>query len=133
MRWWRPREPVDPMYMPGRRRTGSRPSRTVMSFAVYAASAIKKALQFPGLRASSSVSDRTAGAVTCKARRGRSLHLFAQLFVTDRSSQVRRLGELLRRRVRGGSRSGFRHLSGWFGDLTRSKPKPAGRVAAESL
>ena len=27
-------EPVEPMYMPGRFRTGSRPSRTVMSFAV---------------------------------------------------------------------------------------------------
>ena len=29
------RGPVEPMYMPGLRRTGSRPSRTVMSFAVY--------------------------------------------------------------------------------------------------
>jgi len=27
-RWWRPRVPVLPMYMPGRLRTGSRPSRT---------------------------------------------------------------------------------------------------------
>ena len=27
--------PTPPMYMPGRFRTGSRPSRTVMSFAVY--------------------------------------------------------------------------------------------------
>src|SRR5580658_10890111 len=30
-RWWRPLGPVEPMYMPGRCRTGSRPSRTVMS------------------------------------------------------------------------------------------------------
>src|SRR5918997_908888 len=35
MRWWRPREPVEPMYIPGRCRTGSSPLRTVMSWAVY--------------------------------------------------------------------------------------------------
>src|SRR5436190_19658205 len=35
-RWCRPAAPTPPMYMPGRLRTGSRPSRTVMSFAVYA-------------------------------------------------------------------------------------------------
>src|SRR5438876_360990 len=35
MRWCRPLGPVDPMYMPGRLRTGSRPSRTVMSLAPY--------------------------------------------------------------------------------------------------
>src|SRR5579875_924544 len=34
-RWWSPLGPVEPMYMPGRLRTGSRPSRTVMSWAVY--------------------------------------------------------------------------------------------------
>ena len=33
-RWCRPALPMPPMYMPGRLRTGSRPSRTVMSFAV---------------------------------------------------------------------------------------------------
>ena len=33
-RWCSPAGPTPPMYMPGRRRTGSRPSRTVMSFAV---------------------------------------------------------------------------------------------------
>ena len=32
--------PTPPMYMPGRRRTGSSPSRTVMSFAVYVATAV---------------------------------------------------------------------------------------------
>src|ERR671914_721775 len=37
MRWCRPRVPVEPMYMPGRLRTASRPSRTVMSFAPYEA------------------------------------------------------------------------------------------------
>ncbi len=34
-RWWRPVGPVEPMYIPGRFRTGSRPSRTVMFSAVY--------------------------------------------------------------------------------------------------
>ena len=33
-RWCRPVVPTPPMYMPGRLRTGSSPSRTVMSFAV---------------------------------------------------------------------------------------------------
>src|SRR5687768_8027194 len=35
MRWWRPLGPVEPMYIPGRLRTGSSPFRTVRSFAVY--------------------------------------------------------------------------------------------------
>ena len=35
-RWCRPVGPVDPMYIPGRSRTGSRPLRTVMSLALYA-------------------------------------------------------------------------------------------------
>src|SRR4051812_6175467 len=34
-RWCRPRGPVEPMYMPGRLRTASSPSRTVMSCASY--------------------------------------------------------------------------------------------------
>ena len=34
-RWWRPSTPVEPMYMPGRLRTGSRPSRTTISLAPY--------------------------------------------------------------------------------------------------
>ena len=52
-RWWRPRGPVVPMYMPGRSRTGSSPSSTVMSLAEYPAFAfvfaiIKKSLQNAG-------------------------------------------------------------------------------------
>src|SRR5436190_14143943 len=34
-RWCRPADPTPPMYIPGRLRTGSSPSRTVMSFAEY--------------------------------------------------------------------------------------------------
>ncbi len=37
MRWCSPEGPVEPMYMPGRTLTGSRPSRTVMSLAVVVA------------------------------------------------------------------------------------------------
>ena len=33
-RWWRPVGPVEPMYIPGRFRTASSPSRTVMSAAL---------------------------------------------------------------------------------------------------
>lgn len=33
IKWWRPSGPVVPIYIPGRFRTGSRPSRTVMSLA----------------------------------------------------------------------------------------------------
>ncbi len=33
--WCRPRSPVEPMYMPGRLRTASRPSRTVIALASY--------------------------------------------------------------------------------------------------
>src|SRR5262245_6833354 len=39
-RWWRPAPSTPPMYMPGRRRTGSSPSRTRMSFAVYVAAIV---------------------------------------------------------------------------------------------
>ncbi len=35
IRWCRPRSPVEPMYIPGRLRTASRPSRTVMDDAPY--------------------------------------------------------------------------------------------------
>lgn len=38
-RWCRPRSPVEPMYMPGRLRTASRPSSTWMALASYDLSA----------------------------------------------------------------------------------------------
>src|ERR1700741_5687514 len=39
IRWCRPRSPVEPMYMPGRFRTASNPSRTVMAEAPYSSCA----------------------------------------------------------------------------------------------
>src|SRR5215211_3816373 len=82
-RWWRPRAPVEPMYIPGRSRTGSRPSRTVMSFAVYAVSAIKKALQMSTLRADHSLSETTVGAGHREARGGGPRDQLAELLILD--------------------------------------------------
>src|SRR4051794_4617520 len=41
--WCRPRSPVEPMYMPGRLRTASRPSSTVMELPEYAFSVLGRA------------------------------------------------------------------------------------------
>src|SRR4051794_23468240 len=41
--WCRPRSPVEPMYMPGRLRTASRPSRTVMELPEYELSVFGRA------------------------------------------------------------------------------------------
>src|SRR6476620_1805113 len=71
------------MYIPGRRRTGSRPSRTVMSFAVYAASAIKKALQIAILRGWRSVSEVAVGPGPDQARPSRPRDELAELRIVD--------------------------------------------------
>src|SRR6187551_736841 len=71
------------MYIPGRRRTGSRPSRTVMSFAVYAASAIKKALQIAILRGLPSVSEVAVGPGLDQARSSRPRDELAELRIVD--------------------------------------------------
>src|SRR6188508_3115224 len=81
--WCSPRGPVEPMYMPGRSRTGSRPSRTVMSLAVYVALVIKKALQVAHFRARGSVSDRTVVSGPCEARLRSLFYRFAQIFRLD--------------------------------------------------
>src|SRR4051812_30598686 len=41
--WCRPRSPVEPMYIPGRLRTASRPSRTVMELPEYESSVLGRA------------------------------------------------------------------------------------------
>src|SRR5215208_4898417 len=90
------------MYIPGRSRTGSRPSRTVMSFAVYAVSAIKKALQMRTLRANHSVSETTVGADSGEARGGGSSDQLTELLILDPGGQPQGLGTVfgddLRRR-----------------------------------
>src|SRR6186997_635130 len=83
------------MYIPGLSRTGSRPSRTVMSFAVYVVSVIKKALQIAILRARRSVSETAAGSGPREACRGGSRDRFAQVLVLDRRGQFHRFGPLV--------------------------------------
>src|SRR5438132_6544398 len=84
------------MYMPGRSRTGSSPSRTVMSFAVYVVSAMKKALQTSALRAHRSLPERPvvtgleieALAALCEACRGGAGDELAQLGIGQRRRQL---------------------------------------------
>src|SRR5437660_7416554 len=90
------------MYIPGRRRTGSRPSKTVMSLAVYAASAIKKALQMCLLRAVGSVSETAVGSCSRKARASGSRDELAELRILDLGGRGVGLGGRLGRRRDGG-------------------------------
>src|SRR5436309_11796886 len=96
------------MYMPGRRRTGSRPSRTVMSFAEYDAFAgdfaIKgNACKTTVLPAAKSVSDRAVRGAPGEPQTDRFLHTFAQLLVLDGRGDLGRslklFGARRRRRV----------------------------------
>src|SRR5215211_1824278 len=114
-RWWRPRAPVEPMYMPGRSRTGSRPSRTVMSLAVYEALAMKKALQLAHFRAGVSLPDPAVVGGRCEAHSCSFFYRFAEFFGRDRRRQVVGGARLLQRRLRrslsrrrGGLRDGLR-------------------------
>ena len=75
------------MYMPGRRRTGSRPSRTVMSFAVYVASVMKKALQIPYLRAPRILPEPAAVRRARETKGDCFCDDFAQIVVTDPSGE----------------------------------------------
>src|SRR5581483_7413419 len=93
------------MYMPGRRRTGSRPSRTVMSFAEEDAFAgdfaIKEnACKTTVLQAAESVSDRAVYGVPGEAQTDRFLHTFTEVFVPDRRGDLRREPLLVRGRRR---------------------------------
>src|SRR4051794_27075575 len=129
------------MYMPGRSRTGSRPSRTVMSFAEYVVSAIKKALLNLPMRARGSVSPGAAGGGSCQAVRGRSRDELAELRILDRRGRAGRLRTLLRRgcgwrwgrahRVR---RGGFRQRPGREAERMRSSgPEGLSETAEDRL
>src|SRR5215217_129589 len=88
------------MYMPGRSRTGSRPSRTVMSLAVYEALAMKKALQLAHFRAAVSLPDPAVVGVCCEAPSRSLFYRFAEFFGGDRRRQVVGGPRLLERRLR---------------------------------
>src|SRR3954454_6919179 len=96
------------MYMPGRSRTGSRPSRTEMSFAVYEASGIKKALQVAPFRAAPSVSDRAAVTDAREAHPRSFFYRFAEFFGLDAQRQLLGLPHLLRGRLRRRLATGLR-------------------------
>src|SRR4029079_10958811 len=88
------------MYMPGRFRTGSRPSRTGMALAAYATTAIKNALQISYLRADRSVSERAVGRGLREPESERSLHANPQRFVLDSGNELGRPLQGLRARLR---------------------------------
>src|SRR3954454_10023445 len=72
MRWCRPRSPVDPMYMPGRLRTASRPSRTWIALASYLPSSTAVPLL---------VSSATYGFLFTWSRSGMTTHEWSPLAV----------------------------------------------------
>src|SRR5439155_14029997 len=100
------------MYMPGRSRTGSSPSRTVMSLAVYVASLIEKALETGRFRALRMVPEHAVGICLREAQSGRFCDDFAKVLIADLGGQPIRLetvfGGRFERRLRGlvGGRGG---------------------------
>src|SRR4029078_13667778 len=88
------------MYMPGRSRTGSRPSRTVMSFAEYVALVMKKALQLARFRAGVSVAGGAAVSGGYEAHPRSFFYRFAEIFGVDRGSPLVCLARLLERGFR---------------------------------
>src|ERR1043165_4584107 len=94
--------------MPGRSRTGSSPSRTVMSLAVYVASLIEKALQTGRLRALRILPEPAVGFRSREAQRRRLCNDFAKVLVVDPGDETGRLFEVFRCGVRPRPGSPFR-------------------------
>src|SRR5438552_2229854 len=76
------------MYIPGRSRTGSSPSRTVMSLAVYVASLIEKALETGRFRALRILPEHTVGICLCEAQCGCFCDDFAKVLGLDLGRQI---------------------------------------------
>src|SRR2546426_12653434 len=87
------------MYMPGRSRTGSSPSRTVMSLAVYVASLIEKALETARFRAPRILPEHAVRICLCDAQSGGFCDDFAEDLVGDLGGQVSRLKTVRGRRL----------------------------------
>src|SRR6188508_2489493 len=81
------------MYMPGRSRTGSRPSKTVMSLAVYVFLVIKKALLMGYFRAGISLSDPAVGTGR-QTRLGSLRNSLSESWILDRRGDPRPLGAI---------------------------------------
>ena len=103
--------PVEPMYIPGRSRTGSSPSRTVMSFPVYAVSVTalleEKMPAKQGFCGPREVYQTTAaGAGRGEARGGGPAHGVAELRIVDLRRSARPPRLVLRRGRREGAADG---------------------------
>src|SRR6476659_5512964 len=121
------------MYMPGRSRTGSRPSRTVMSFAEYVALVMKKALQLPHFRADVSLAGGAAVSGGCEAHPRSFFYRFAEIFGVDRGRPLVRLARLLERGLR---QRLFRRLRSRGGKLRKrpwSEPQALRRCLRDRL
>src|SRR3954470_9338256 len=121
------------MYMPGRSRTGSRPSSTVMSLAVYEVSVMKKALQVAHFRAELSLPDRAAGRGPREACARSFFHCFAKFFGVDRRRPRVGLARLLAGGLGEGLRRCLRVLGRGLRKRPRSEPEAARRGLAECL
>ncbi len=112
----RPRESVDPMYMPGRLRTASRPSRTDRCRAVYPDAAARRS----AWRARSEEAGCTATRrYSCLPPGGRAV--------------VRLIEDTSPRRPPGGGHAGREHTRTEYADSERLRPGGPGTARAASL
>src|SRR5262249_26283733 len=119
------------MYMPGRRRTGSSPSRTVMSLAVYVASLIEKALETGRFRALLMVPERAVGIPLGKGHCGRFCDDFAKVLILDRGGQLTSLTPVVVARFGGASSCVVEWFPRRLGKRTDSEAKARRRNRAE--
>src|SRR5204863_6679176 len=121
------------MYMPGRSRTGSRPSSTVMSFAVYEVSDMKKALQVTHFRADLSLPDGAAGSGPREACARSFFHCFAKFLGADLRRPAARLLHVLGRGVRKTFVGTLRGRRRGLRERPRGEPQAARSSLPESL
>src|ERR1051326_8655920 len=119
------------MYMPGRSRTGSSPSRTVMSLAVYVASLIEKALETGRLRALRMVPEQAVGIPLGKRHCGRFCDDFAKVLVLDPGCEFNRLHVVFLGRLHVHPNHLFEHRPGRFGKRADREAEARRRELAE--
>src|SRR5438093_13122261 len=120
------------MYMPGRSRTGSSPSRTVMSLAVYVASLIEKALETGRFRALRILPERTVGICLCEAQCSGLCDDFAKVLVLDLGGELLRSETMRIRRFDRRLDRPFRRLERGLGKRSDCKAEPFRRNRSES-
>src|SRR5207245_7644401 len=119
------------MYMPGRSRTGSSPSRTVMSLAVYVASLIEKALETGRFRAPRILPEHAVGICLCEAQSGGFCDDFAKVLVGDLGGQFVRLKTVLGRGLDRRSCGLLEGRGGRFRERSDREPKALRRKLSE--